>query len=117
MVEGQIDVPARLGGLRAQDLDRAPGGVADDRLLAGAAAQGAVQRKLEAGEAPVVRSREAEHLRRHAALWVHSLLLGHEPESGDLLLLEQLRALGIGLAGDVHEPPRAVGNQRIDVLG
>ena len=57
----------------AEDVDRAPERVADNRLLAGLAGQVAVVLHLEPAETLVVGAGETDHLRRDGALRVRAL--------------------------------------------
>ena len=97
VVERQEDVAARLLRRRADHVDRAPERVADDRLLARAAAEVALEPELEPGEAVVVDARVAEHLCGDRVLRIAPPLLRVEVEAGEPAPLERGRALGIAL--------------------
>ena len=117
MVDRELDVPARPFRPGGDDLDRAAERVANDRLAAGAPRQGLVERPLEPFEAPVVDAGVAEDVCADPALWVGPQLLDVEPEPRDLLPLELRRLERVGLAEHVDEPCRAVGEQRVELVG
>src|SRR5207253_4041069 len=101
--------------LLADDVDRAPERVLDERLAPGPTAEPAVELELEPGKPGVVETGESEHLRAHAALGVAAALLRIEAQARDLAALEQRRACRIGLPRDVDEPVRAVGERRVEL--
>ena len=72
-----------------------------------------VERELEPGEAAIVDARVAEHLRRERALRVEAALLRIEAEAGQVLALQNRRPRGVGLALDVDEAQRAVGERGV----
>ena len=76
-----------------------------------------VESELQPGQTSVVRPGVTEYLRPHVPLRVDALLLGDVAEPDDVLLFEQLRALGIGLARDVDEALRLVREEPLDLLG
>ena len=83
--------------------------------LPGSPGEHLLERALEALETLVVRARVAEHLRRDRALRIRPELLREEAEPCELELLELARRERLRLAGDVDEPPRAIGELQVHV--
>src|SRR5437867_2122042 len=82
-------------------VDRAPGRVADDRLLPGMAGQLAVVLQLQPAEAAVVDARVTDHLGGDAALRVLPPLLRVGEDPREVPLQEERRLRGLGEALDV----------------
>ena len=116
MVDRQEDVVARPLGLRGEHVDHAAGRIGDRRLAAGLARERLVERALETVEAVVVQSGEAEDVRCDAPLRIEAHLLRIEAESFEVLLLELGRLGGIGLPLQIDEVPRAVREDRIELV-
>ena len=76
-----------------------------------------VEPELEPCEAVVVRARVADDLRRDLVERIDALLLVREAEAEDARLLQDRRALGVGLALDVDEAVRAVGQLGEHLIG
>jgi hypothetical protein len=85
--------------------------VADDRLLAGRARKLLVELELDAGQSSVVEAGIAEHLRGDGLLRIDAALLGVEAQPDDLLRLEGLGLLPIGLPSHVDEAARTIAEQ------
>src|SRR5207247_2470901 len=88
---------------RAENIQRAPEWILDDRLPAGAARQHPVEPELHAGQPSVVDAGIAEHLCGDAVLRVDAPLLGVEAEPREADLLQGCRAGGIRLTLDIEE--------------
>ena len=114
MVEREEDVLARPLRHRAHDVEHTAERILHEGLAARPSCEIAVELELEAGEAAVVCSGVAEHLRGHSTLRVHAALLRDESEPGEMLLLERLRVLRICLPLDVDEPLRLVDQLRVE---
>src|SRR5581483_8595571 len=108
------DVATRSLRGRADDVDRSPERVADDRLLTGTPRQVGVEPELEAGETLVVDAGVAEHLRRDRVLRVEPALLGVEAETGETSTLQRGRPVRLGLPLHVDEALLLVHELRID---
>src|SRR5438270_774641 len=113
-VDRREDRVALVLGRRADDVDRAPERVADDRLPAGLAGEALVVLHLEPGEALVVRAREADHLRPDAQLRIRALLLRIAVHAGEAPLQERRRLERVGEALDVDEARLAVEQLRVE---
>ena len=103
-------------GSGADDVDRLPEGVTDDRLLARLAGELLVVLDLEAAEPLVVGAGEADHLGGNAALWIGALLLRIVVHAGEGLLHERLGLGRVGEALDVDERRLAVQELRIELV-
>src|SRR5919201_1849343 len=99
-------------GHGVDDVDRAPARILDDRLLAVAPRELPVELELEAGEAVVVDTGEAEHLRRDRVLRVRATLFRIEVEADEVSPRERTCLRGIGLAHHVDEAAPAVRERR-----
>ena len=117
VVEREDDIVAVPGRHGLDDVDRAACRVADEALVAHAARQRTVQLQLEPGQTAVVEPRVAEHLGGDPALRVGTALLRAEEQTGDPALLQLLRPLRVGLAGEEDEAARAIGELRVELLG
>jgi hypothetical protein len=115
-VEGQADVTALDRRGRMDDVERAPEGIADDRLAAGVPGQRAVERQLQPGQPLVVHARIAEHVCGDRPLGIDAPLLRVEAEPFDPLPLERVGSLGVGLPGHVDEAARAVGQRPVQLV-
>src|SRR6185295_1956487 len=102
--------------LRVDDFQGAPERILHDGLLPLRARERLVELELEPGETLVVDTRVAEHGGADPLLRIVAPLLVVEPEALDVLVLERLREAGVGLALDVDEATRPVGQQWIDLV-
>ena len=116
VVEREADVLPRVCGLRVEDIDHLPGGIANDSLAARLPRELALELELETGEAMIVRARVADDLRPDLAQRVDALFLGDEAEPREPQLLQLLGPNRIGLAHEVHEAVRAIGQPAQDVV-
>jgi len=91
-------------------------GIPDERLASGLSRERPVQRELEAREPMVVDARVAEYLRGDRVLRVEAAFLRIETEPRDVEALQPRRSRRIGLAFDVDEAVRPVGDSRVDLL-
>ena len=114
MVEGQVDVAAVAHGLGDDGVDRLAGGVLDDPLAAGSPSQLVVERELEPGEATVVDTRVAEHLRGERELRVEAPLLGVGVDPRQPLAAQLRDEPRICLARDVDEAAGSVTQRVVD---
>ena len=117
VVDRERHVQSLTGGGRVKNIDRAPGRISDDGLAARLPRELVLEPELEPGEAVIVGSRVAHDLRRNLVQRVDPLLFIDEPESDDPQLLELGGLERIGLAHEIDEPARAVGEQPQHLVG
>ena len=115
MIERQVDVRPVALRLRLNRVDRLAGGVLDDPLAARPPGERLVARELEPREPVVVDARVAEHLRRQSALRIEAPFLRIEAEPRQVPQLQLRGQSRVGLARDVHEAVRPVGELRRDL--
>ena len=116
VIDREGDVAAVARRRRDDRVEDVAERIADERFPTASPCKRLVQRELQAGKAVVVDPRIAEHLRRDRMLGIEPPLFGIEPEPRDVEPLQLRRARRVGLALDVDEPVRAVGQRFIDAL-
>src|SRR6185503_8530527 len=116
MVEREVDVAPVALRLGDDRVDRLARGVLDDALATGPPGELLVERELEAGQAVVVDARVPDQLRGERELRVEAALLRIEPEARQTPFLELRRLRRVGLALDVDEAVRPVGQLLVDLV-